>query len=197
MSISSFNHITHELNVKYNKQLTRKVFSMRVLAGAVVGSLLLSFSSGAALAGPTDPAAADTVSWSAVVSPAASVKPASALTVTLQAKVQEGWHVYALNQLPGGPTPLRIAIDPNKVAAASGAAVGSPATKIHDPSFNLDTPLYSHAFSATVAVRVAAHPAAGAQSIPVSVRFQTCNGRICQPPKTVHLSAPVTIAAAG
>jgi hypothetical protein len=27
----------------------------------------------------------------------------------------------------------------------------------------------------------------------VSVRFQTCNGRICQPPRTVHLSATVNL----
>src|SRR6202012_3661248 len=142
---------------------------------------------------PADPAASETVSWTASAGPNAAVKPDGALTVTLNAKVKEGWHVYALNQLPNGPTPLRITVDANTVAAASGAPTASPATKVHDTAFNLDTPLYSKAFSAAVPVKIAAHAGAGKQSIPVSVRFQTCNGAICQPPKTVHLSAPITI----
>jgi DsbC/DsbD-like thiol-disulfide interchange protein len=170
---------------------------MRGVVGVAAALLMVTLSIESAVAQPADPAAAETVSWTAAVSQTAATKPAEALTVTLHAKVQEGWHVYALNQLPDGPTPLRIVIDPNQVATASGAPLGSPATKVHDPSFNLDTPLYSRAFSATVPVRVAAHAAAGRQSIPVSVRFQTCNGRICQPPKTVHLSVPITVAAAG
>ncbi len=161
--------------------------------GIAAGFLMMALPIERAVAQPADPAAAETVSWTAAVGAPSSVKSGSNLTVTLQAKVAEGWHVYALNQLPNGPTPLRITVDANKIAAASGAAVGSPATKVHDAAFNLDTPLYSKAFTATVPVRVAAHAASGAQSIPVSVRFQTCNGAICQPPKTVHLLAPVTI----
>ena len=42
-------------------------------------------------------------------------------------------------------------------------------------------------------VRIAPKAAAGRQLIPVSVRFQTCNGQICHPPKTVRLSIPVTV----
>lgn len=162
-----------------------------------IGSLsLFLFSSAAisaAMAEAPDPAAVETVSWTAAASPANPVAPASALKIALHAQVREGWHVYALKQLPGGPTPLRIAIEPNPVAAASGEPTGGPPVKVHDPSFDLDTPLYSGPFSVTLPVRVAAHAAPGPQHIPVSVRFQTCNGRICQPPKTIHLTAAVTI----
>ena len=145
-----------------------------------------------AMAQPADPARAETVAWSASASPNA-VTPDGALTVTLNAKVTEGWHVYALNQLANGPTPLRVTVDANAIATANGAPTASRAIKVHDAAFNLDTPLYSKAFTATVPLKIAAHASAGKQSIPVSVRFQTCNGVICQPPKTVHLSASVTI----
>ena len=155
--------------------------------------LLLGLSLRGAAAQTVDPAAAETVSWTASVHADNGVKPADTLTLALHAQVRDGWHVYALNQLPGGPTPLRITIDPNQVASANGEPIGSPATKIHDRSFDLDTQLYSRAFSVTVPVRVASRAASGRQRIPVSVRFQTCNDRICQPPKTVHLSAPITI----
>src|SRR5215469_10450405 len=146
-----------------------------------------------ALAQPADPAAAETVSWSASAG-SAPVKADGAVTVTLNAKVAEGWHVYALKQLPNGPTPLRITVDQNPLAAQAGEPKASPATIVHDPAFNLDTPLYSKAFCATLPVKLAGHAGAGKQSIPVTVRFQTCNGKICQPPKTVHLLAPVTVA---
>jgi Disulphide bond corrector protein DsbC len=164
---------------------------------AATAVLLLTLLPLTASAQAVDPAAAETVSWTATVDLAGPVKPSGLLTVTLHAKVRDDWHVYGLEQLPNGPTPLRIAVDQNKVASAGGAVKGSPTTKVHDPAFNLDTPLYSQAFTVNVPVRVTAHPAPGAQSIPISVRFQTCNGAICQPPKTVHLSAPVTVAATG
>ncbi len=166
---------------------------MRGGVGAVGGLLVVGMFLPGAMAQTSDPAAHETVSWT-VAAPAQAVKPGSRATLTLKGAVEEGWHVYALKQLPNGPTPLRVTLDQNAVASANGAPAGSPATKIHDQGFNLDTQFYSHAFTVTLPVRVSAHPAAGTQSIPVSVRFQTCNDRVCQPPKTVHLTAAISIA---
>jgi len=138
----------------------------------------------------------DTVTWTASA-PAAGVKPGSRLAITLHGAVQGGWHVYALNQLPEGPTPLRVMVDSSEAATAEGAPSGSAPTKIHDPAFDLETQFYAGAFTVTAPVRIGSHLAAGRQLIPVSVRFQTCNGRICQPPKTVHLSVPIDVRAKG
>ena len=164
-------------------------------------SLVISFS--LALLGVTlpaalaqtadDPAQADTVAWTITSQPQGDVAPGSKLALTLQGTVQEGWHVYGLKQLPDGPTPLLVALDANPVAVADGAPKASAPTKLRDPSFGLVTQFYAQPFSVTVPVRIAAHSAAGQQVIPLSVRFQTCNGRICQPPKTVHLSASVMV----
>ncbi|HXR95497.1 MAG TPA: protein-disulfide reductase DsbD domain-containing protein [Rhizomicrobium sp.] len=165
----------------------------RTWALSGVAVLALTFS-GTALAGTPDQAAAETVTWTASAGPLITAKPSSSLTLTLHAQVRNGWHVYALKQLPGGPTPLLVSLEPNKVAIAGGAPAGSPATKIHDAAFNLDTEFYSRAFTVSLPLRVAATPATGPQQLPVRVRFQTCNGQICQPPRTVHLSASVTVA---
>jgi DsbC/DsbD-like thiol-disulfide interchange protein len=165
--------------------------SVRPRAGQMLSGLaLLALLSQGALA-QSDEAQAETVTWTASVRPAAT--PASPLALTLHAQVRDGWHVYALKQLPGGPTPLRVTLDPNSVATAAGDPVGTPPTKVHDRGFDLETQFYSHAFSVTVPLRIGA-ASSGAQ-LPVSVRFQTCNDRICQPPKTVHLSAPISLAA--
>ena len=128
----------------------------------------------------------ETVSWSVTAANAGGGR----LSLRLDGAVQPGWHVYGLKQAPDGPTPLLVTLEANTVAAADGAVAGSPAIKFRDPAFGLDTQYYEKEFSVTVPVRLKPGLAAGA-TIPVAVRFQTCNGRICQPPRTVHLSAPV------
>jgi len=164
----------------------------RIATAALAGIALLGVGA-PALAQAADPAAAQTVNWTVTADPAGAVKQGGRITLTLHGEVADGWHVYSLKQLPNGPTPLRVTLDQNDVATASGAPVGSPATKIHDQGFNLDTQFYSHAFTVSLPLQVAAHSAGGAQQIPVSVRFQTCNDRVCQPPKTVHLTAAISI----
>lgn len=160
-----------------------------------VSALCFLLLGGAAFAQPNDPARADTVSWT--VQPATATGKGDRLKLILTGSVQPGWHVYGLKQAAEGPTPLLVTLDANTVAATDGAVAGSPAIKFRDPAFGLDTHYYESAFSLTVPVRLKQNLAAGPQTIPVSVRFQTCNGRICQPPRTVHLSALVNLSAGG
>ena len=151
-------------------------------------ALLVLFLNGAAVAqAPDDPARADTVSWT--VQPLEIAKKNGHAELTLHGSVAPGWHVYSLKQLPQGPTPLLVSVAANDVATADGAPSGSAPTKFRDPAFGLETQFYTGQFSLTVPVRF--KPQGTAQAVPVDVRFQTCNGRVCQPPKTVHLSAAV------
>jgi hypothetical protein len=140
---------------------------------------------------------AEVVSWSVFAPSSASVKPGGRLKITVKGVVQDGWHVYGLEQLPEGPIPLLITLDTNAVAAADGAPTASQPIKIHDPSFNLDTQFYEKDFSVAAPVRIASGAASGPQQIPVSVRFQSCNGPTCRPPKTVHLTATVNVRTGG
>jgi Disulphide bond corrector protein DsbC len=165
-----------------------RVSGSKIVSLAVVGLALR----GAALA----QAPGDIVSWTVSVSSADTAKPGDRLELTVRGAVEDGWHLYASEQLPGGPIPLRVTVEPG-VAAADGAPAGSQPTKVYDPSFRLETRYYSGAFTLTAPVRVGSDAAPGPQQIPVSVRFQTCNGKICHPPKTVRLSAPINVRKAG
>jgi hypothetical protein len=149
---------------------------------AVLVFLVLSAS---AWAQPGDPATKDTVSWSA---PTISVTKGDRAKLILNGAVLAGWHVYSLKQALEGPTPLVVTVDANEIASADGAVTETPPTTFKDPAFGVDTHFYSNTFTLTLPVKLKSKPGASA-AIPVSVRFQTCNGRICQPPKTVHLSA--------
>jgi hypothetical protein len=147
--------------------------------------------------GPANGPAGDTVAWTVSTPDGDGVKRGGRVLLTLHGAVRPGWHVYGLDQAPTGPTPLQITVEPSEVAKADGAPKGSAPVKKRDPAFGLDTAFYAEAFTVTAPVRIVAQAAAGRQQIPVRVRFQTCNGDICQPPKTVRLSAPVNIRADG
>jgi hypothetical protein len=135
-----------------------------------------------------------TVQWSAtLVTRNAVLKRGDTATVKLSAEVLEGWHVYAAEQLPDGPTPLRVSLDNNAVAQVSGALSGTAPESQYDSSFGFVTRFYAHSFTLYLPVRLQAHSVAGSQSIPLSVRFQTCNGQVCQPPTTVRLSAQIEL----
>jgi len=133
-----------------------------------------------------------TVQWAASMVSTAAVAHGSAATVELSADIQPGWHVYALTQPPGGPTPLSVTLDDNAVAQLVGVPSGTIPEKKHDPSFDLETQFYSHSLALRLPVRVK-EAAFGRQLIPVSVRFQTCSERACQPPTTVHLAVPIDV----
>jgi hypothetical protein len=140
---------------------------------------------------------AETVTWTSSVQSGDAAQRGGKLTLALHGSVLDSWHVYSLYQLPNGPIPLRVALDSGDIATADGQVVESTPTKARDEAFGFETQFYSKAFTVTLPVRLGANVSPGRQVIPLSVRFQTCNGRICQPPKTVRLSVPVTVKAGG
>jgi DsbC/DsbD-like thiol-disulfide interchange protein len=150
----------------------------------------LGWAAAAAAQSPAQP-----VSWSVSASAGTVAKPGTHLTLNLAAQVEDGWHVYGLNQADGGPTALRITVDPDGIVQSAGTPSGTPPMKKHDASFDLDTEVFVHPFTLHVPVQVKPHAAAGSQDIALNVRFQACNDHVCLPPRTVHLTVPVQIPA--
>jgi len=158
------------------------------VAAAVAAALRVITGAGATAAdAPVDP-----VQWTAALVSGDTPGTANVATLAVSGVIEEGWHVYALEQLPGGPTPLRVALDQNVIATAAGPATGSPAQKEYSASFGLDTHYYTHSFAVRLPVQLSAQRPAGRQLIPLSVRFQACSDRECLLPRTLHLTA-VTI----
>lgn len=143
---------------------------------------------------PKGPFGADTVAWS-ITAPSGDVKPGAKIKLSVKGDVVDGWHIYALEQASRGPIPLSVDVDKNAVAAPDGALVATPPVKAHDQSFGFETQFYDGDFTLDVPVQIDLKSPSGAQQIPVSVYFQSCNGKVCHPPKTVTLSAPVNVKA--
>ncbi len=148
-----------------------RIIASAVVAGCMLGSPQLGYGESPSV-----------VQWTGVLDVKASA-------LELSATVQEGWHVYAATQLPGGPTPLQVTLGEGAGAQLQGIASGTAPLKRHDTSFDLDTEFYTQAF--TLHLPVIWHSSRETVAfLPVVVRYQTCSDHECLPPKTVHLSVP-------
>jgi thiol:disulfide interchange protein DsbD len=146
----------------------------------------------AAMAASLMAAPADPVAWT-LNPPVASVKPGARFTVKLLAAVQDGWHLYSLKPMAEGPIPTRIWIPEGQPFSLSGTVQAPDPRVMQDASFGMEVELYEGEAVFTLPVKVAPGTAPGVQKLVVSASYQSCNSKICLPPKTVKLEAPVTI----
>ena len=138
-------------------------------------------------------AAPDPVSWKLEPPPAKSVKAGARFNVKLVAAVQPGWHLYSLKPMAEGPSPTRIWIAEGQPFALA-AAVQSPEPIVtQDATLNMEVEFYDGETPFTLPVKIAAGTAAGSQTLTVSASYQTCNDKLCLPPKTVKVQVPVTV----
>lgn len=110
--------------------------------------------------------------------------------VTLSARIDAGWHIYAVTQGPGGPVPTRFTPAAGQPLHFQADPTVSPAPRTEvDESFGIPVQMHEHQAAFTVGVKVdrGAHP----DSIRVRARYQACNDSLCLPPQTAQLSAPV------
>ena len=127
------------------------------------------------------------VTWTA----AAAFPDGRTGTVTLDAAIENGWHVYSVSQPAGGPIPTRITIPPDQGVDASGAAHVTPPPRTQfDSAFKMNVEEHDgHAqFALPVSITASSVPSA----VRVNVRYQACNASFCLPPQTARLTAAVS-----
>ncbi len=119
-----------------------------------------------------------------------SVIRSSGSEVKLSARILDGWHLYSITQKPGGPIPTRITIAADQPYELTGDIDSSPPEVHHDESFDMDVEQHQGEAEFTLPIR----PRKGAKSsgdLQIKIRFQTCSGQLCLPPKTVTAVAKV------
>jgi len=137
------------------------------------------------------------IEWAARVKKNASpLKPGSIFTVLVTAKIADGWHLYSMDEMEGGPTPTWLIVPDGQPFTLKGRVREPQPTVEFDPNFNLETRYFENSVTFEMSIKAGARVPAGANTVRIDVRYQTCNDRTCLPPKTVHLSAPVKIIAA-
>ncbi|MGE0128462.1 MAG: protein-disulfide reductase DsbD family protein [Blastocatellales bacterium] len=127
------------------------------------------------------------------------LKPGQTAKLLITAKLEPGWHLYALTQ-PAPPRAAKVTIDESGVFKLNGA-VQQPKPKIYkDPNFSQpgEPPFMSQAFenevTFTAPVKVADAAQAGAQKLIAKFSYQVCDDQTCLRPTTKTFEIETMIA---
>jgi thiol:disulfide interchange protein DsbD len=136
------------------------------------------------------------VQWNAKLEPAAVVKPGANFEAVLEARIEPGWHLYALTQDAGGPQALVIAVPPESPFKLAGPVIAPLPITAPDANFNIDTQYHAEEATFYVPLTVPAN-ASGRTPLDLDVTFQTCTDRFCLPPRTERLSVSLLVPGTG
>ena len=156
---------------------------------AFMGLILFLVVTGTAL-----PAAAqDPIHWSLARTNNDILRAGELFEVELTAQMDPTWHLYALTQPLGGPEPLVITIPPGRTFSLAGEVSSWLPKSSHDPNFNLETQFFEERAVFTLPVETALFTKDGVHRLAVTVGYQTCNDRLCLPPREEELALDVVL----
>ena len=152
--------------------------------------LVVTFIGLSAAAAQTN-AAENPVHWSIapIQKPSA---PGSTFTAKLLARIDPGWHLYALEQEEGGPIPTEITLAGQSYLSL-GTIHASKPNQLFDPNFNKRVNLYVEKAEFDLPLTVAAEATPGSQHVALHVRYQCCNETMCLPPRSVEVDLAVSV----
>jgi thiol:disulfide interchange protein DsbD len=141
-------------------------------------------------------AAQTVVQWTPRLEPTAVVKAGANFEAVIDARIEPGWHLYALTQEGGGPQALVIAVPPQSPFKLAGPVIAPLPITAPDANFNIDTQYHAEEATFYVPLTVPAN-ASGRTQLDLDVTFQTCTDRFCLPPKTERLSVSLMVPGTG
>ena len=150
-----------------------------------IGLAFLAAALGAATLNP--------VAWEIQDVSAKAVKPGERFAVRLVARIEGGWHLYSLRQLPEGPIATRIWLAEGQPFELAGQIKAERPQLTQDPGFNMELESYEGEAVFTLTVRAAPTAPAGPQKLLVAASYQACNDTLCLPPRTVMVEAPLEV----
>lgn len=136
------------------------------------------------------------VRWTPKVEPAVAVKAGADFEVVLDARIDPGWHLYALTQEGGGPQALVIAVPPESPFKLAGGIIAPLPITAPDANFNIDTQYHAEEATFYVPITVPVD-AAGRMPLDLDITFQTCTDRFCLPPVTERVSLSLLVPGTG
>jgi thiol:disulfide interchange protein DsbD len=119
------------------------------------------------------------------------IKTGTSVEFQLKAEIEEGWHLYALDQPEGGPIPTTIKTAENSPFRLLGDVSAPKPTVKPDQNFLVEgKPLETKFYERTVNFGLSAEALedTSINELAVNVRFQLCNDTFCLPPKTYRVS---------
>ena len=131
------------------------------------------------------------VKWSATLEPAGA-RAGEGGRVVLKAQIEAPWYIYAPSTPPGGPVATSIKLLPSKALTMAGKLAQPKPDSHFDEGFQMKTETFAKSVIFGLPVKIGS--AAGAQKATIQVRYQTCNAKLCLPPKTVEVPLAFSVA---
>jgi DsbC/DsbD-like thiol-disulfide interchange protein len=158
--------------------------------------LTLLFALSLAAAAQEKSAELNPVSWKAAVTNGEDkVKPGGRFNITLTARIAEGWHLYSMKKLEGGPIPTTISMpvqQPFRMVGVIEAPVGYTS---FEEAFGMEVEYYFDEVEFVIHAGAYDQAQPGKAKAAVEVRYQVCDNKQCLPPKTVKVEVPLEITA--
>jgi DsbC/DsbD-like thiol-disulfide interchange protein len=133
------------------------------------------------------------IRWSAA-DEKVSAKPGETIVVRIAAQIDDGWHLYALDPIEGGPIPTKLSVAPAPPFSLLEKEIDKPEPKrAQDPNFGVETAYYEESATFGLPIALAKNAPAGERVVEISARFQACNDSICLRPQTQTLRVTVTV----
>ena len=129
------------------------------------------------------------VKWSLSLEPRAAA-PGSKVLARLEGQIDPGWHLYSTTSAGAIPTTIKVAAN---AAVEKIRVFPAPPKKAYDPNFQLDTETYEGSAVFLLELQLKPDAAAGASEVSAEVRYQTCNDKVCIPPRRRTASATLTV----
>ncbi len=127
------------------------------------------------------------VQWRLTAFPRQPLRAGEEFPAVVQATVNAGWHLYALDEPEGGPIPLEFRVQPGGALVLVSVRADRPQREASAEAgsavnFYVGRPRFRLRLRAATAWE----PGTGA-AVAVEVRFQACNERMCLPPRVAAL----------
>ena len=112
--------------------------------------------------------------------------------VTIQATMDDEWHIYALKNAGSGPIATRVNVSGDLVAEQGQVEHREPIEKF-DEGFGVNTRFFQGTTEFRVPVLLKDNVSAGQGTVNAYILYQVCNESLCYPPAEVNIAVPLVI----
>ena len=164
----------------------------------IVAVVASGFAPEAAVAQPGgafDPLAGVNAALGSPIQVVAAVEPGEAggpPTLVVTARIEDGWHLYSIDQKPGGPRPTRITVAPDSPWLPAGPFrpdEAPHARTVTDVPGWVGLTVEEHAGTVVWRAPLLANQGAGGGAITGTVNVQLCRDTACSPPESIPFKA--------
>lgn len=134
----------------------------------------------------------DPVKWRLADTPK-TVKPGQVFTVTLTAKIDEGWHLYSFKKHEDGPVPLTITAPTPQSFRLLGSIDAPVGLTAFEETFGQEVEFYLGEVEIGVPVQALREAKPGKWKLVLEARYQVSDNKQCLPPKTVKLESEIQV----